>query len=108
MKTKAAHPLPFALNDANFLQRLRLAAESSARIVITGHAKTRMRKRNITTGQIVKCLQKGIVSVPAHLTPCGDWKATVTHRNAGDNISVAVALEKRDNEDYCIVVTVMK
>ena len=59
-------------------------------------------------GQVIKCLQKGTISEPAHLTPFGDWKATVTHRSAGDAISVAVALEKRANGDYCIVVTVMK
>jgi Domain of unknown function (DUF4258) len=108
MKSKAAIPLPFALNDANFLKRLRLAASDSARIVVVAHAKARMRERNINLGQVVQCLQKGSISEPAHLTPFGDWKATVTHRSAGDNISVAVALEKRNNGDYCIVVTVMK
>jgi len=103
-----ATPLPLVLNDANFLKRLRLAATDSANIVIVAHAKQRMVERKINRSQVIACLQKGIVSEPAHLTPYGDWKATVSHRSAGDNVSVAVALKARTNGDYCIVVTVMK
>ena len=36
------------------------------------------------------------------------WKVTVTHRCAGDSVSVAVALEKLNDGDYYLVVTVMK
>jgi hypothetical protein len=80
-------------------------AEDSSRIVVVAHAKERMRERKINIGQVVKCLQKGVISEPAHLTQFGDWKATVTYRCAGDSISVAVTLEKRDNGDYCIALS---
>ena len=103
-----AIPLPLPLNDANFLKLLRVTAAVSSNIVIVSHAKTRMRERQISMGQVVKCLQKGTISESAHLTPFGDWKAVVSHRNAGDNIHVAVAIEQRDQGDSCIVVTVMK
>lgn len=103
-----ATPLPLALNDANFLKRLRLAATNSANVVIVAHAKLRMVERKINRSQVIACLQKGNVSEPAHLTPYGDWKATVSHRAAGDNVSVAVALKAKSDGDYCIVVTVMK
>lgn len=105
---QAAIPLPFALNDANFLKRLRLAAEDSARVLVMPHAKKRMRERKIAMVQIMACLIKGTISEPAHLTPFGDWKATVTHRAAGDVVSVAVALAKKEDGDYCVVVTVMR
>lgn len=108
MINKLPIPLPLALNDANFLKRLRLAAGDSAKIIIVQHAKQRMKERYITRGQVISCLQKGTISEPAHLTPHGDWKATVTHRAAGDHVSVAVAIEAKENGDYCIVVTVMK
>ena len=100
-------PLPFILNDANFLKRLRLAAADTSRIVAMPHAVKRMRQRKVSLNQVVECLRKGTVSEPAHLTPYGDWKATVTYRIGGDTVSVAAVLEMKDNGDYCIVITVM-
>lgn len=100
-------PLPFILNDANFLKRLHLAAADTARIVTMPHAVKRMKQRKVTLNQVVECLRKGMVSEPAHLTPFGDWKATISHCYGGDSVSVAVVLEMKDNGDYCIVITVM-
>ncbi len=97
-----------ALNDANFLRRLREVAQDSSRVVVVRHARQRMRERKINLNQVITCLQKGTISEPAFLTHLGDWKATVTHRCGGDMISVAVVLERKENGDYCIVVTVMK
>ncbi len=108
MNENTVSALPFALNDANFLKRLRQAAADSSRVVVVQHAKQRMRERKINLNQVISCLQKGTVSEPAHLTHRGDWKATVTHRCAGDVIAVAVVLERKENGDYCIVVTVMR
>ena len=108
MNSKNVTPLPFVLNDANFLKRLRAIASDSSRVVLVGHAKKRMRERKINFGQVLSCLQKGTISEPAHLSMHGDWKATVTHRCVGDSVSVAVALEKLNDGDYCLVVTVMK
>jgi hypothetical protein len=108
MHTNKVSALPFALNDANFLKRLRQAAADSSNIVVVAHAKQRMRERKINLNQVISCLQKGTVSEPAHLTHRGDWKATVTRRCGGDVISVAVVLEKNEHGDYCIVVTVMR
>jgi len=98
-------PLPFVLNDANFIQRLRKAAD---RLVITPHARQQMRKRRITRMQVDSCLRHGRVVEPAHLTMHGDWKATIEHSVAGDIINVAVALERQEDGDYAVVVTVMR
>lgn len=76
-------PLPFILNDANLLKRLRLAAADTARIVTMPHAVKRMKQRKVTLNQVVECPRKGMVSEPAHLTPFGDWKATISHRCGG-------------------------
>jgi len=100
-------PLPFILNDANFLKRLRLAATDTSRIVTMPHAVKRMRQRKISLNQVVECLRKGTVGEPAHLTPYGDWKAIISYRIGGDMVSVAAVLEMKDNGDYCIVITVM-
>lgn len=73
-------PLPFVLNDANFLKRLRLAAADTSHIVTLPHAVKRMKQRKVTPNQVVECLCKGNVSESAHLTQYGDWKATVIYR----------------------------
>lgn len=100
-------PLPFILNDANFLKRLRLAAADTSRIVTLPHAIKRMKQRKVTPNQVVECLRKGTVSESAHLTQYGDWKATISYRCGGDTVVVAVVLEMKENGDYCIVITVM-
>lgn len=97
-----------ALNDANFLRRLRQVAADSSRVVVMGHARKRMIERKINLRQVLSCLQKGVVSEPAHLSPHGGWKATVTHRCGGDQVSVVAALESQGSGDYCIVITVMR
>lgn len=108
MNTNKVVALTTALNDANFLRRLRQVAEDSSKVVVMGHAKKRMIERKISLGQVLSCLQKGAVSEPAHLSPHGGWKATVTHRCGGDSVSVVAALEDRGSGDYCIVITVMR
>lgn len=101
-----ATPLP-ALNDANFLQRLRLAAADSGRIVVLDHARKRMKQRKVSFLQVAQCLQRGTLREPAHLSAQGDWKATVGYRCGGDDVQVAVALERDEGGDWCVVVTVM-
>ena len=103
----ALSPLPVALNDANFLKRLRAVAADSGRVVLVSHAARRMKQRKITLAQVIACLQKGTLREPAHLTPYGDWKATIGYRSAGDEVQVAVVLERDNDGDWCVVVTVM-
>lgn len=100
-------PLPFALNDANFLKRLRQAAADSSRVVVLSHAGKRMKQRRVTFAQVLSCLRKGMVREPAHLTQYGDWKATVGYRVAGDDVQAVVVIERDESGDWCVVVTVM-
>lgn len=100
-------PLPAACNDANFLRRLRAIAADSAQVVITTHAKMRMRQRKASMSQVLACLRKGSVRESAALTISGDWKASVGHSVAGDEIQVAVVLERDADGDLCVVITVM-
>ena len=99
--------MPFALNDANFLKRLRAAAADSGRVIVLPHATKRMKQRKVTFTQLVSCLQKGTIQESAHLTPFGDWKATVGYRVAGDEVRAVVVLERDANGDWCVVITVM-
>lgn len=95
------------LSDAGFIRKLRAIAKDSHRVVLTPHAKQRMKKRRINMRQVLDCLRKGRVYEPAHLTIHGDWKATLEHHCAGDMVRVAVAIEKQEDGDLAVVVTVM-
>ncbi|NCP15044.1 MAG: DUF4258 domain-containing protein [Sphingomonadales bacterium] len=69
--------------DATALKVLRKIATDSARVVLTDHARLRMRQRKVSVAQVLTCLQRGIISEPVPLDPHGNWKLTVAHRVAG-------------------------
>ncbi|MBK8118636.1 MAG: DUF4258 domain-containing protein [Sulfuritalea sp.] len=96
------------LTDAGFLKKLRAIAKDSLRVVLTNHATQRMKKRRINQRQVMECLRKGWIYERAHLTIQGDWKATIEHPYAGDLVRVAVAIERREDGDLAVVVTVME
>ena len=95
------------LSDASFLKRLRAIAKDSHRVYLTPHAKRRMVQRRVNLRQVLECLRKGRICEPAHLTIHGDWKATLELQYAGDRVKVAVAIEKQEDGDLAVVVTVM-
>lgn len=98
---------PLRLSDAGFLKKLRVIAKESDRVVLTRHAKQRMKQRRINQRQVMECLRRGRVCEPAHLTIHGDWMATLEHRYAGDMVRVVVAIERQEDGELAVVVTVM-
>ena len=88
-----ADPVPIRMNDATALKLLREIAADSARVVFTAHARQRMRQRKVTPVEIIACLLRGVVSEPVALDLHGNWKLTVTHRVAGKDLDVAVAID---------------
>ena len=98
-----AEPVPMRMNDANALKLLREIAQDSARVILTDHARLRMRQRKVSLTQVLTCLQRGIVSEPVALDMHGNWKLTVAHRVAGKDLAVAVAV---DVPSRAIVITV--
>lgn len=95
------------LTPASFLKKLREIAQDSHRVIITLHAKQRMRERRINTKQVFECLRTGQIAEPVHKTLQGDWKATLEYLYAGDLVRVVVALEQQEDGDFAVVVTVM-
>ncbi|SFG51110.1 protein of unknown function [Novosphingobium sp. CF614] len=91
------------MNDATALKVLREIAQDSARVVMTDHVRLRMRQRKVTTTQLLICLQRGFVSEHVAMDAHGYWKLTVSHRLAGKDLSVAVAI---DVPSRAIVITV--
>lgn len=91
------------MNDATALKILREIARDSARVIFTTHARQRMRQRKVSSVQVLTCLQRGVVSEPVALDMHGNWKLTVSHRAAGKDLDVAVAI---DVPNRAIVITV--
>ena len=98
---------PVRLTDAGFLKQLHAIVRDSSRVVLTRHAKQRMRERRINMRQVMECLRKGLIYEPAYVTIDGDWKATLEHQYAGDVVRVAVAIERQEDGDLAVVITVM-
>ena len=98
---------PLRLTDAGFLKKLRSIVKDSDRIVLTKHAKQRMWQRHINQRQIMECLRRGRICEPVHLTMYGDWKATLEHQYAGDVVRVVVAIERKEDGEFAVVITVM-
>lgn len=98
---------PLKLSDPSSLRKIRGIAADSNRVILTAHAKKRMKERRVSFKQVLECLLKGVISEPAHLNAEGDWIATLKHQCAGDVVKVAVAIERQENGDVAVVVTVM-
>jgi hypothetical protein len=98
-----ADPVPMRMNDATALKLLRDIAQDSGRVILTKHARLRMRQRKVTPVHVLACLRQGIVTEHVALDMHGNWKLTVSHRVAGKDLSVAVAI---DVPNRAIVITV--
>lgn len=103
----AAPALKLIMNDASLARKIAQIAADSSRVVITGHAKKRMRQRHILLTQVVHCLKHGIVIEPAHQDIKGSWKCTLEASVSGDMVKVAAALSTDDFGELVVVVTVM-
>lgn len=101
-----AEPIPLTMSDATMQRIIRRLAQDSGNVFLTPHARKRMRQRKITLLQVVKCLQSGSISEPAHQDIRGNWKCTLAYRWAGDEVNVVASLDRDENGDWIAVVTV--
>jgi hypothetical protein len=81
------------MNDSDALKIVRERTKNSANIVLTPHAKLRCKQRKITLLQIIKCLERGIVSEPVHINAHGNWQLNLSCRAAGEDITCSVAID---------------
>jgi hypothetical protein len=99
-------PTPFRLNDQSLRRLISDAAGDTSRVFFTAHSKQRMKERKISPTQVYDCLRNGLVTEPAHTNIHGHSQCTLTRRNAGDEVRVAVALERAENGGWVVVLTV--
>lgn len=104
--TGMIQPIPLPLNDANMLRIIRQLADNTSNIFILPHAKKRMKQRKITQTQVYACLRSGVIYEAAHPDIKGDWKCTLQHLHAGDEVRVAVVIECDETRKWIAVITV--
>ena len=95
------------MTDAALRRRITHLAEDSANIIVTDHARKRMRRRNILMTQVQKVLLRGRLIEHAHKDIYGCWKCTLQLTVSGDLIKVAAALGEDDHKNKVVVITVM-
>lgn len=95
------------MTDHALRRRIAQLATDSANIVITPHARKRMRERHILLTQIQKVLLRGTMVESAHQDIHGYWKCTLQLTVSGDSIKVAAALGEEHLRNKVIVITVM-
>lgn len=98
--------IPLRLNDANALRLVRMLAVESANVYMTAYAKLRMQQRKITLKQVLCCLSSGFIYESVHLDIKGDWKLTMRHSIAGDEVIIAVAIKQGNQGRMIAVITV--
>lgn len=103
----AAPVLKFVMNDISLKRKIAYIATDSSKVVITPHAKRRMRKRRILLTQVLHCLRKGNVIEPAHQDINGCWKCTLESHVSGDVVKVAAAIDRDADGELVVVITVM-
>lgn len=102
----SSQPIPLKLNDENLKRLIRETAADTARVFFVPHAKKRMRERKITPTQVYDCLRNGHICEQGHVNLHGHWQCTLTRRHAGDEVTIAAALERADDGNWVAVVTV--
>ena len=107
MGMSLATVLVFKMNDAALKRRIAELARDSSNIIVTPHAKKRMRQRGILPTQLQQVLLKGLMYEGAHQDIYGCWKCTLELTVAGDLIRAAAALGEDKNNNKVIVITVM-
>lgn len=92
--------------DVTLAKRVAELAADSSLVMVTKHAKQRMKKRKILLSQVLEVLRGGQVVEHAHKNPRGDWCCTLQKQTSGDLVKVPVVLFE-DEGEIVIVITVM-
>ena len=107
MAVEESNIVPLGMDNETLRRRIAQLALDSSRVVITQHAKARMKQRGVLRTQVSHVLQKGKVVEPAHRNIHGNWQCSLEEVVAGDRIKVAAALERSGDGELVIVITVM-
>lgn len=96
------------MSDDHFLRIVREVARDTSKMKLSRHAHARMAERGFSLSQVYACIRRGSIYEPVHQDIQADWKCTLRHIWAGDEIKVAIALKRNDRGDWIAVLTVFQ
>jgi hypothetical protein len=85
--------VPFRLGRAEAERAIRALAADPGRVVVTHHARIRMRQRGISFETVLAALRRGAVIDDPSRDVRGNWTCRVRRFAAGEELTVAVAIE---------------
>lgn len=91
------------LTPVSALELIHELAEDSKNIVITPHAKGRMKSRIVSITQVIRCLKNGVFVEEPYRDMKGGWSMKLEVWTAGRPISVVLAIHGRK----LIIITVI-
>jgi len=95
--------LPLNPSPEDLARHINRLAEGTHKVIFTKHARERMTERRITSRHVIACLRKGRVIEGPYQGMKGDWRCTMIRVVSGTDVTVAVAVNFKDD---VIVVTV--
>lgn len=94
-------------SKAQLAKHIRTVAKNTIAVVITTHAKTRMKQRKVTSQEVFECLQQGqIVREPEGNEDKGSLECLMERYVCGRHLGIIVAL--CDEDPDLVVVTLFK
>ena len=97
----------FGLTPESARRQFNELARDSANVFFTTHAEKRMRQRNITRTEVLRCLRAGHIVEGPSLSLKGNWEVKMQVASAGARISTVAALEYDETSGkYLVVITV--
>ncbi len=100
--------LPFHLSGPMALRIIRDIAQDSSRVILTAHARRRMRERRISMPQVLACLLQGQLQEGPARDTHGNWVCALRWRHAGDYLKAVVAIKHETSAGRkLIVITVI-
>lgn len=101
--SKKTTVVEFDLSPTNAKRMLIETARDSGRIFFVDHAEKRMKQRNITRTQVIRCLTHGVITEGPYRNIKGSWQLRIETLSAGDPLTVIAVLD-RDNKGNCVIV----
>ena len=105
IKHGTANITAFRLTPGRAQELIRAAAQKSSTVIISEHAKTQMKAREIDSHDVFRILRGGMVTDAPEKTQDGEWKCKVVMRIKGNRDVGVVTIILTDNSLF--VKTVM-
>lgn len=108
MSNKVTHLSSRELSKHDVVKLIRKASNEEIRFLYSDHVKSRMKKRKITTKDLLNIFRTGQPeSYPYFIPEYGTWECNIFGRSVGRQLRIGIAIQLMDPESktYIVVIT---